>query len=252
MLKALLVGQLSWNLPLFFGLLIAAMLYTLYTKCWTKGRLLSIQTALFTLGTILFYMLIGSPLQTLSHLSLSLHMLQMSLLYFFVPPLLVLGLPILAEKNSSQLALRIPAKLSLYVFAALFFIYHLPSALTYFSLHTSFRMTYEILLLVLAFFMWWPLTNNTFPKKRQFALQSGMVLMPACLLLIVTAFMNAGSNPLLTNLAAPLCLPADAPFKPLPAPFNTSFDQAAAGFFMLALHKFAIILTFRFGKLLYR
>ena len=48
---------------------------------------------LFFLSLALLFLIIGTPLAALSHLSFSLHMLQMSLLYFIIPPLILAGIP---------------------------------------------------------------------------------------------------------------------------------------------------------------
>src|SRR5690554_2636674 len=48
---------------------------------------------LFLFGLFLLYFSMSGPLNVLSHIMFSAHMLQMAIAFLFVPPLLLLGLP---------------------------------------------------------------------------------------------------------------------------------------------------------------
>lgn len=254
----LLQGQLAWSTSWLAGLICIVFLYLyLFIRC-TRPNRYKWQPLLFFLGVGLLYVTIGSPFSSISHLSFSLHMIQMSILYFIIPPLILLGIP---DQLSQQLAnmpkinsitnsLPRPRKV-LYGFAVLFLIYHLPVVLNIVAQKTYLQNGYLFLLFILSFGMWWPIASPD-PKQRlrhdrmkHYAFLSGMVLMPACVLFILTAFLNSGNNPFLTQLTVHLCIPpaqSDS-FQLLPPPFNTKFDQMMAGFFMLGLHKFALVMT---------
>src|SRR5699024_5776324 len=140
--------------------------------------------------------------------------------------------------------------ISLFIFAVLFLLYHLPFVLKILSQYPVGHTIYEISLFILAFHMWWPVAvpcikhRFTSSKLNRYVFLSGLILMPACLLFIVNAFMDGMNNPFLTELTAELCLPASSDsIGLLPFPFNTKYDQIMAGVFMMALHKFGLILT---------
>ncbi|MBY7145067.1 cytochrome c oxidase assembly protein [Virgibacillus sp. NKC19-3] len=102
-IKILLEDQSSWNIPLVVGLTCIAVLYSFFIKRDTRIPLTHLQPFLFFLGLGLWYLASGSPLATISHLSFSLHMIQMSLLYFIIPPLILLGIPDSIFKQVYQL-----------------------------------------------------------------------------------------------------------------------------------------------------
>lgn len=259
----LLTGQLSWNWLLLGSLVYVVGSYLFLVNKQTGLRLTSRQPIVFIVGIVLSYIFIGSPLAFISHLSFSLHMLQMSILYFIIPPLLLLGIPLslyqkLVDSPLVEMFPRIrhASRTFLYLFAVLFLLYHLPILLTVLVKTPNLKSLYLLLLFMLSFGMWWPMISPD-PQQRlpvdemkRYAMVSGYFLLPACLLFILTAFMDAGNNPLLNQLAVHLCLPADlrAPDL-LPAPFNTKYDQALSGFLMLGLHKASLIMVVKFeGK----
>lgn len=262
MLYALVSSQMSWNIPLLIGLICVALLYAFLLKRFTSIKLYHKQPLLLFLSLFLFYLTIGSPLSVISHLSISSHMIQMSILYFMIPPLFLLGIPNpIFQKIKSIKIVEILGKLflrpiiALSAFAVLFLMYHFPAFLTYFSQHPFVHNGYLLLLLMLSFSMWWPIAapdpEQRFYKaqKKRYTFLSGVLLMPACLMLIVFALFDSTNNSFLAQAMSGLCLPAHSVSLSgiLPAPFNTKFDQVMAGIFMLGLHKFSLMLTFRLG-----
>ncbi|WP_077325465.1 cytochrome c oxidase assembly protein [Virgibacillus siamensis] len=256
-LDVLLINQSVWNLPLFMGLVCIFVLYILALKRYTDINIVHKQSLLFFLGLGLCYITTGSPIAAISHLSFSTHMLQMSILFFIIPPLLILGIPgqlskVPAMKGFNKLFL--PPVISLYAFGILFLMYHLPVFLNIFSQHTLLHNGYMLLLFILSS-MWRPITVHD-PRhrlygrqKKRYAIRSGMILMPACLIFILNAFTDGIQNPFLTEITAHLCTPSQIDSaKLLPLPFNTNFDQIMAGTLMMGMHKFSIMLAFRLGK----
>ncbi|WP_307794877.1 cytochrome c oxidase assembly protein [Alkalihalobacillus sp. BA299] len=257
--EVLLEGQLMWNTPLLVCLIGIAVLYALLVYRLTDIKIYYKQPLFFFLSLGLLYLTIGSPLTTISHLSFSLHMIQMSILYFIVPPIFLLGIPnnvfqkiwkIPMVKGISKRFL--PPRFALIIFAVLFLMYHLPIFLNLFSQNSFVHNAYIVLLLILSFSMWWPIAapdpKQRFCKgqKKRYAFLNGVFLMPACFLFILGAFMDGMNNPFLTQLTSHLCTPSHSiSLDILPPPFNTKYDQVMSGIFMLGMHKFALMLTFR-------
>lgn len=256
-------GQSLWNTPLLAFLICIACLYAVLVLSYTKIKLNQKQPLLFFLSLGIMYVTFGSPFETISHLSFSLHMLQLSILYFIIPPLFLLGIPdsFLQHIQNLTIFVRVskifgPPIAALYAFGALFLMYHFPVVLTNISQNTIVHNGYLFVLLLLSIRMWGPIASpdsNKVGSKRQnkrYLFLSGLVLMPACLLFILTAFIGGMNNPLLTEFTANLCISPSQldSLNLLPAPFNTRFDQMFAGILMLGMHKFGLLLTVRLGK----
>lgn len=254
-------GSFVWNIPFLVGITCTVVLYAYLIKQLENIKIFHKQPLLFFLSLGLLYAVIGSPLSTISHLSFSLHMMQMSVLYFIIPPLLLLGIPCRLYQQAWGISLKrfskliIPSKISLFVFSLLFLLYHSPIVLNAFAQNTVFHNGYLVLLFILSFSMWWPITSPD-PKQRlgrgnmkRYAFLSGVVLMPACMLFIVNAFIGGMNNPFLNQSTAQLCVPSQISSANLllPYPFNTAYDQVAAGALMLGVHKFGIMLSVRLG-----
>lgn len=256
--------QLVWSSTWLIFIIFLAISYVYLLKRCTRITIYNKQASLFFLSLLVLYITVGSPLTNMSHLSFSLHMIQMSVLYFIIPPLLLLGIPDELFENVKKIPIitfiftcfsipKLP-KLMLYTFALLFFIYHLPAILNILSEHTSLQTGYVSLLSILSFGMWWPIVAPDSEQRlnkatmKRYATLSGLILMPACMLFILTAFIDSGNNPFLNQITAHLCIPASSSLQLLPPPFNTKIDQVMAGVFMLGLHKFGLILTFKLGN----
>ncbi|NRD76525.1 cytochrome c oxidase assembly protein [Bacillus sp. BRMEA1] len=249
-----LAGQSLWNTPLLAVLFGLNCLYLFFMKQSLKIKIYHKQPLLFICGLILFYFMIGSPFASISHLSFSLHMFQMSLLFFITPPLLLLGIPAQLWQPVWNLSIlkKIPPCTSLYTFAVLFLMYHVPAILTFLSQNPYYHQSYFLILMLLAFGMWFPITATgkfTKTEKNRYAYLSGMVLMPACLLFIISALLGGMNNPFLSEITANLCMGSAAMHSGLilPFPFNTKWDQLLAGILMLLIHKIGLLLTSRYG-----
>lgn len=253
--------DLTWNIPLLLGVIGIASLYAFLVNRLTDIKMHHKQPLFFFLSLGLLYLTIGSPLTTISHLSFSLHMIQMSILYFIIPPIFLLGIPsqLFQRIRNTPIANKISKwflapKLSLIVFAVLFLMYHLPIVLTVFTQNPLVHNGYIYLLLVLSFSMWWPIVSPD-PLQRlcdgemkRYVFLSGALLMPACLLFVFSALIDEANNPFLTQITALLCMPSQSlSIHILPPPFNTKYDQAMAGFIMLGIHKMSLMATARLG-----
>ncbi|WP_040204178.1 cytochrome c oxidase assembly protein [Neobacillus jeddahensis] len=243
-----LAGQQLWNLPLLMGLICSGLFYGCMMISFTKVKLYHKQPLLFFLSLAILYVTIGSPLATLSHLAVSLHMIQMSILFFIFPPLFILGIPASFPKKMGGIKkLFFPPKVALVVFASLFLMYHTSIVLAFLSQHSFLHNSYLVVLLLLSFSMWRPIALG---QNKRYAYWSGLLLLPACSLFIINACIGGANNPLLTEMMATFCMnPSQlSTLTILPAPFNTRIDQIMAGILMLGMHKFSIHLTVRLGR----
>lgn len=262
--ELLLIGEWVWNIPLLIGLVLLFMVYLYFLRLLPDYTAFYKQTLLLFLALCIFYILAGSPFSQISHLSFSLHMLQMSVLYFIVPPMILLGIPYPFLQLATRFSfikkisrLQPPPMISLILFAVLFTLYHLPFVMNYTSQHLFLQNGYAFLMFALAFSMWRPLTEHH-PEQRlshtamkTYGFRSGLILMPACLLFILNIFTEHMNNPYLAQLAAHICLPPQtASFELLPPFFNSKLDQFLAGLLMLLIHKFSIVTSVRLGSTL--
>lgn len=262
LIEVLLEGQLMWNVPLLVILAGISVFYALILSYFTDIKLYHRQPLVFFLGMGLLFLVLGSPLAPISHLSFSLHMIQMSILYFVVPPILLRGIPgplfQIIWKNTLPPKVSkwfLSPRLALIVFAVLFLMYHLPVVLNAFSKDHFIHNGYISFLFLLSFGMWRPIVSpdpkQRFSKgeKKRYAVLSGLLLMPACLLFVFNAVTDGITNPFLSQLTAHLCSPSqDISQYILPSLFNSKYDQAMAGFLMLGIHKMSLMVTSRMAN----
>ena len=242
----------EWNMSFLIGLMIIACLYGSLLSRFTAIKLYHKQPIFFFTGLLLVYVTMGSPLSTISHLSFSFHMFFMSIHYFIIPPLLLLGIPYpffqQMDKKPWIKKLCFPSNIALYTFALLFFSYHLQITLNLFSQYPTIHTSYMVLMFYLSFIIWWPLLSpHQYSKvgKKAYAFKSSLLIMPACFFFIFSGILGGiGSLPLHTELNATLCLPSNfSPSDLLPFPFNSRIDQSAAGILMIGMHKFGMVIT---------
>ncbi|SMO75792.1 cytochrome c oxidase assembly protein [Melghirimyces algeriensis] len=154
--------------------------------------------AVFMAGLTIFYLALGSPLYEIGHELFSIHMLQQSLLYLIMPPLIIRGIPewiwrkILViqwiEKGTNW---RRRPIITLVLFNGLFSLYHIPRIFDFLMGNELYHLFSHGVLTLAAFFMWWPVMT---PLKEESVLTpllklayiaaAGMLLTPACALII--------------------------------------------------------------------
>lgn len=133
------------------------------------------QQLFFYSGIILLYIVKGSPIDLLSHIMMSFHMLQTATLYFIVPIFLIRGIPTpwwekIVELPVIKQIVQFFTKplIALAVFNSLFAIYHLPLIFDFTKENQVVHTTTTIVLFITAIFMWWPIVT---PIKRMNTLQ---------------------------------------------------------------------------------
>jgi len=158
------------------------------------------QKCLFVLALILFYAAQGSPISYLGHHYLfSLHMLQQSILYFTLPPLALLAMPEwLLEKMfqpkwlNGLLRIMTHPLVAALLFNTLFSFYHFPFIFDAAAQSHGWMTVNQIVLLLTAFGMWWPIVSPLSESKKQlsglkkvaYIFANGVLITPACALII--------------------------------------------------------------------
>ncbi len=156
------------------------------------------QAVLFVISMVLLYVTKGSPVDLMSHIMFSYHMVQMAFLYLVIPPLLISSIPNWVWKRVIEMPFlnalfRIFTKplIALVMFNGLFSIYHIPIIMDYVKMNIVLHAVYTVVLFVFAIFLWWPLVNQL-PgqyqlhglKKIGYILGDAVLLTPACGLII--------------------------------------------------------------------
>ncbi|GEB31862.1 putative membrane protein [Brevibacillus sp. 1238] len=172
----------------------------------------------FSLGLLLFYFGMGSPLNVAGHFLFSAHMLQQSILYLVMPLLLLAGTPpwlmrFLFYRKGLKGFLRvvshpIPAVL---LFNALFSFYHMPVILDMTMNNLAAHNLIHLLLLVTALWMWLPVIapipeihRLSELQKLAYIFANGVLITPACALII---FSESALYETYVNGPSMLCAP---------------------------------------------
>jgi putative membrane protein len=194
-----------WTPWLFVVLLLVFVVYCLFTgsmqhkiaknapiyPTWRK--------LLFGLGVLLIYVSLGSPLSILGHdYMFSAHMMQQSILFLVVPPLILLGLPTvwfepLAKKRSTKLVFKVIQHplFALLNFNVFFSFYHIPHIFDFMMANHTYHYLYHFWLQICAVQMWlqivspFPSLDRLRPlQKIGYIFANGVLLTPACALII--------------------------------------------------------------------
>jgi putative membrane protein len=175
------------------------------------------------LGLTIYYIAQGGPLELLSHVTFSMHMVAMSLSYLIVPPMLLYGMPdwmlrrIFSIRGVSKVV-RILTQpiLTLVLFNMLFSMYHFPMVLDYVMTNYIVHDIYYGALLVSALMMWWnvvcPLPEYeriTDVQKMGYIFANGVLLTPACALIVFSdsTLYATYSDPAIWAKAMGYCVP---------------------------------------------
>ncbi|MFD2761612.1 cytochrome c oxidase assembly protein [Lentibacillus juripiscarius] len=258
---------LVWNIPLLACCFFVGILYVYLFRRFRSHDEPRRKPVFFFLALVSLYAVTGSPLAAASHLTFSLHMLQMSLVYFIIPPFMLLGIPGRLYRRIRNMRVLVifnngrrffPSKISLLMFGVLFLFYHLPFVLDLLAQYPLLQNIYSILLIVLAFSMWMPIASpdpdERLPRQemKHYAWLSGAVIMPACLIFIANALIGGMANPFGSQWTPQLCTSGQTDSAAagglLPYPFHTEYEQAFAGVLMLSVHKASIVMSCRLGN----
>lgn len=156
------------------------------------------QQVTFYSGLLLLYIVKGSPVDLMSHITLTAHMLQMAMYYLVFPILIIKGIPAwLWEKfvNIPKLkpVINVLTKplVALLLFNGLFSLYHFPAIFDFSKTSQTAHAVIGLIVLGAAFAIWWPLMTplkeyDTMPPpiKIGYIFGSIVLLTPACALII--------------------------------------------------------------------
>jgi putative membrane protein len=154
------------------------------------------QKASFIAGMALWYFAQG-PLGVLAHEMFSAHMLSMSILFLTVPPLVLYGLPgwlirpLLSAPALKKFSFMIHPVVTVLLFNSLFSMYHMPPLHNAAMSSAFLHVVWFLVLFTSAFMMWWhvicpvpEMTRLTELKKMAYVFANGVLLTPACALII--------------------------------------------------------------------
>lgn len=181
------------------------------------------QASYFTAFIVVLYLIKGSPVDLMGHITFYTHMTQMAALYLIVPPLLIFGVPnwlwrAFLSIPAIEPVFRFLTKplIALIMFNGIFSIYHIPLIFDFIKTNMWLHAGYTSLLFIFAVLMWWPLINTlqehqtlTGLKKMGYIFADGVLITPACALIIFAdAPMYATfSDPNAWAQALQLCVP---------------------------------------------
>lgn len=195
-----------WSPWFFFFMAALVILYFYLAGPWKEKhapdepKVTGLQKTLFVSGMFLLYMAMGGPLQLLGHMMFTFHMVNMSLAYLMAPPLLLLGIPTYLWRQAfrasfwSKLKWAMNPILTLILFNMIFSLYHVPGVHDYVMLHFTIHRIFYLVLLVTSLMMWWQIVcpvpewnRLTHLRKMAYIFANGMLLTPACALIIFSS-----------------------------------------------------------------
>lgn len=156
------------------------------------------QQSFFYIALFLLYTVKGSPIDLLTHIMLTTHMMQMAIYYLVFPILIIKGIPKwLWEKIVFRPVIR-PALsflskplISLLLFNILFSFYHLPAIFNFAKSSQIAHSSISVTILIAAFIVWWPVLTPIKEFDRMpplgkifYIFANGALITPACVLII--------------------------------------------------------------------
>ncbi|QTM99303.1 cytochrome c oxidase assembly factor CtaG [Sediminibacillus dalangtanensis] len=180
------------------GLLYYLVTITFREKFTDKARPSSKQLIYFYTGLVILYLIKGSPIDLLSHIMFTSHMVQMSLYYLVFPILIIKGIPEWIWRNvfsvpglKQVLYLLTKPLIALLLFNGLFSMYHMPVIFDFAKANVIAHAVITTVILVAAFLVWWPIftpikeMDKLSPlMKIGYIFANGVLITPACGLII--------------------------------------------------------------------
>ncbi|KGX88577.1 cytochrome c oxidase assembly factor CtaG [Pontibacillus litoralis] len=216
----------------FYALFVIALgvLYYLLTGPWRKkfgdvDRPTVSQQVTFYAGLVLLYIIKGSPIDLLSHIMFTAHMMQMALYYILFPTLIIKGIPewmwrklFSAPIIAPLLNLLTKPLISLLLFNGLFSLYHYPAVFDFAKTSVVAHAVITTGILFAAFIVWMPIFPPIKEKdtmspvfKIGYVFANGVLLTPACALIIFSTepLYSTYTDASAWMSALSLCVPGD-------------------------------------------
>lgn len=195
--------QALWS-PYLIGVIVfLTVVYFLVTVLWRKDFKVSeplkkSEAIYFLLAMVTLYIIKGSPIDLLSHILFTMHMVQMAILLLLLPIFLIKGIPwwiwrVVVNAPVVRKIFKIFTQpvVSAFVFALMFSLYHLPGIFDTIKLDESSHGIFTFLLFLSGLFMSWPLINTVkdLPKMKNlykiaYIIANAVLITPACALII--------------------------------------------------------------------
>ena len=216
---------------------------------------------LFYLALILIYFVKGSPVDLLSHIMMSAHMVQMSILYFVVPIFIIRGIPKWMIEKFINLPVIKPLfkfftkpLIALAIFNSVFTVYHLPVIFDFTKETQIIHASMTVFLFITAIFMWWPIVTPLKAHDKMNPLLKMAYLLGSILMIsIACALMIFATKALYTTYtsqgawmqAMSLCVPSDVlaglsgelSGADMFSPLTAQEDQQLGGIIMMFLQQ---------------
>lgn len=192
-----------WNPIFLFAAAAVIILYYYLIGPWrekhapAERKATVFQQTLFISAVLLFYLVQGGPVNLLGHLMFTFHMIDMSVSYLIVPPMILLALPGYIWKKAfsaawwRKLSFMMNPIVTILLFNILFSVYHIPVVHDFVMTHYTVHRLYYFILLVASLMMWWQIAcpvpewnRLTDLKKMAYVFANGVLLTPACALII--------------------------------------------------------------------
>ncbi|MFF2482968.1 cytochrome c oxidase assembly factor CtaG [Paenibacillus sp. NPDC058071] len=192
-----------WTPWFLFGMAAIVILYFYVIGPWREKhapdepKVTLLQKTMFVGAAVLFYLVQGGPLSLLGHVMFTFHMVNMSVSYLIVPPMLLYSIPsyvwrrVFSHAWWQKLRFLMNPISTLVLFNLLFSIYHIPVVHDYVMTHFALHRFYYSVLFVTALMMWWQIVcpvqewnRLTDLKKMAYVFANGVLLTPACALII--------------------------------------------------------------------
>ncbi|MBP1948774.1 cytochrome c oxidase assembly factor CtaG [Virgibacillus litoralis] len=156
------------------------------------------QQSMFYIALFLLYAVKGSPIDLLTHIMLTTHMMQMAIYYLVFPILIIKGIPkwlwekaVLRPVIKPALLFLSKPLISILLFNTLFSLYHLPDIFNFAKSSQIAHSSISVTILIAAFIVWWPVLTpvkefNRMPPlgKIFYIFANGVLITPACVLII--------------------------------------------------------------------
>ncbi|SHF48793.1 cytochrome c oxidase assembly factor CtaG [Ornithinibacillus halophilus] len=156
------------------------------------------QQTSFYIGLVLLYVVKGGPIDLLSHIMLTAHMVQMAIYYIVFPLLIIKGIPEwIWERVVNKPVIKPIIKfltmplIALLLFNGLFSMYHLPDIFNFAKSSQIAHSSVSVVILFAAFIVWLPVLSPTKELDRMkplvkifYIFGNSVLITPACVLII--------------------------------------------------------------------
>ncbi|WP_053219794.1 cytochrome c oxidase assembly factor CtaG [Virgibacillus senegalensis] len=180
------------------GLLYYLVTVTFRTRFTNENKPDRKQMIYFHTGLVILYLIKGSPIDLLSHIMFTSHMVQMSFYYLVFPIFIIKGIPEWIWRKifdvpvlKQVLNLLTKPLIALLLFNGLFSMYHMPVIFDFAKANVLAHAVITSVILIAAFLVWWPIFTPIHERdklsplmKIGYIFANGVLITPACGLII--------------------------------------------------------------------